>query len=171
MFYVTGLPRSGTTWFSNLLTARKSFCFHEPKINYSEKDFSMVHWLKSRDYDHIGISDSSLCLYWDEIVQPGEPMLLIKRDEKEVIHSLSKQFGFDATEIVSKMTEMLNTIKHDNVYEFNYEDINDYERVKDACKFLLEESWMDPARIKFLMQTNVQRNQDYLDTIKMMAGV
>ena len=69
------------------------------------------------------------------------------------------------------MTEMLNTIKHDNVYEFNYEDINDYERVKDACKFLLEESWMVPARIKFLIQTNVQRNQDYLDTIKMMAGV
>jgi len=168
MFYVTGLPRTGTTWFSNLLTARKSFCFHEPLVNYSSKDFEQYLWMKTKDYNHVGISDSSLCTYYKKYVKPDEPMLILKRDPNEVIKSLNRQFGFDTSLMMDKMIEMLDGIEHNNVMYFNHEDLNDSEKIWKACDFLLEGSWMDKTRIKFLIETNVQRNEDYIETLRHM---
>lgn len=168
MFYVTGLPRSGTAWFANLLTVHNHYCFHEPSIDFD--GFEREVFIKRRLYEGVGISDSSLCTYYEDIVRPGEPMLIIIREPSEVRDSLNRLFDFDCTDAVERMVEMVQSIEHDNIRLFKYENLSNLDEVEEACGFLLKGYPVDEDRIRFLMSCNVQRDQDYIASLRKLLG-
>ena len=163
MFYVTGLPRSSTAWWANLLTVHNHYCYHEPSLDFD--GFERDIYIKRRLYEGVGISDSALCTYYKDIVRSGEPMLIIIREPSEVRDSLNRLFDFDCTDAVERMVEMVQSIDHDNIRLYKYENLSDLNKIQEACEFLLNGYPIDEDRIKFLISCNVQRNQDYIASI------
>ena len=166
MFFVTGLPRSATTWFcnaANLAGSGKVFCFHEPKQTY--EDLNRILYQKEFQYEHVGIVDSSLCTYVDDYIVPGDPMLVILRDPSEVRDSIDKLLGYDSTHLVERMVEMVETIKHDNIKTIKFEDLFT-DNIFEALNFLFEgEVDIDKDLVRFIQTCNVQRNKDYIQMV------
>lgn len=165
MFFVTGLPRSGTTWFAtmaNLAAPGQAFCFHEPKQTY--EDLNRILYQKEFRYEHVGICDSSLCTYYEDYIVPGDPMLVILREPADVRNSIDEILGYDSTHLVEKMVEMVETIKHDNIKTIEFEDLFT-DKIFEVLDFLLEGAEIDKDLVRFIQTCNVQRNKDYIQMV------
>lgn len=94
-FFIVGLPRTRTSWVSNFLTYKTSFCFHEAiRLCYKIDDMSLL--FESIDEPNVGDADCRIIEFEDDFRRmfPSAKWVYIKRDIKEVIHSLEKRFEF-----------------------------------------------------------------------------
>lgn len=89
-FFITGLPRSGTTFLANFFTYAGVFCWHEAMLGCTdEEDF--VRKLTDRESAQMGDSDSGLvfCVPMLRRRFPKSPLAVIERNPFEVMASLS----------------------------------------------------------------------------------
>jgi hypothetical protein len=92
MFFITGLPRSRTKWFSEYFTGLKNvYCYHEALNGCESKDHFDIR-MRAPFAKHVGNSDSGLMIT-DFQQRFMAPTVIIERDLDEVAESLSKQFG------------------------------------------------------------------------------
>lgn len=94
-FFITALPRSGTTFLANFFTHSGVFCWHEAAIGCVE--MSEYHRrLTLRDYYRVGDSDSGLPIIQDSVrmVFPGALWISIDRDPGDVAESLKAAGGW-----------------------------------------------------------------------------
>jgi hypothetical protein len=87
-FFITGLPRSRTTWLANLLTFGEVFCHHDL--------IGCVHSLHEFECEmsreNVGDSDSGLMSISRSVVEtwPGARWLMVMRDREDAWRALEK---------------------------------------------------------------------------------
>lgn len=153
-FMIIGLPRSGTTWAANWLTAGDVFCVHDPlyKVHYSEWDTNRVHFPHPMLYNNIGVSCTGIWR-WPEFVNahPANKIVVI-RDLDEVNREMEK-LGFP--ELPGDADLMLRDIEAPHV---PYTDLFDPERAPFIWSKLVGDVGYCPLRHAQLCEFNVQPN-------------
>ncbi len=106
-FYITGLPRSRTTWMSMVFNAHGLFCWHEGMNNCLTKD---DYRAKMEVRSIVGNADCGLP-YCDILEDMPGPMVVIEREPKDVQKSLNA-LGMPCTdERLDAMVEGLAKVK------------------------------------------------------------
>jgi hypothetical protein len=96
-FFITGLPRSRTTWLANLFTYGASFCFHDllgecRTVEDMDRHFEDI--ARGGCVKHVGNSDSALPWVWRRVreVWPEARWLIIEREPEEALRSYLDYF-------------------------------------------------------------------------------
>jgi hypothetical protein len=115
-FFVTGLPRSRTAWFSEWLPN----CLHEGMEGcYTRTEY--INKLKGGD------SSSALMFFPLKDYFPDSPVVIVERDMNEVVSSLSKigLFNDDIYKMLQESRRRLDKMDGLRVdyHNLNYEDI------------------------------------------------
>lgn len=85
-FMIIGLPRSGTTWASNLFCTDKTLCFHDPlyKSHYSDWDAELKSTLVT------GVSCTGIWQWTDWLNKHPARKVILHRDNLEIRKSMLK---------------------------------------------------------------------------------
>lgn len=131
-FYVLGLPRSRTLWFSQFLSYGGVKCVHE-------------HFTADRDAQHIdgirGYIDTNPLLARD---YGDSPVLIIERDVESVIDSIYnafdkprgvKHFRYAIRKYMAEYKKALDSLKPKNCLRIKYNEIN--HRILEIWHFLM----------------------------------
>lgn len=94
-FYITGLPRSGTAWLSRFFSVGDSYCFHEAEARAGvpapeEVADRMGKVMRACPSPYVGNSSSGLLLLEPDAFPAHAPVILVRRDPKEVSDSLAR---------------------------------------------------------------------------------
>lgn len=97
-FFITGMPRSRTTWLANLFTYGDSFCFHDATAGTDNDTVELASKLALAEdcsIKHIGDSDSGLLLNAGKVAEmfPSARWLLVKNTTERVVASWKKFFA------------------------------------------------------------------------------
>ena len=138
-FFLTGLPRSRTAWFANLLTTDQSFCFHELKTKCSTPG-RITELFGRINRQRVGTSDPNPD-FIEELIKlfPGSPLVIIERDKDECIAATAKFLGgLDgwALKYIETSFEVLGRLKKLStclVEQFHNLDDQAVERIWNYC--------------------------------------
>lgn len=162
-FFITGYPRSGTAWYSNLLTCTPALCLHEgsalgPQIGL---------WLYQEE--HRGLSDSMVMMKTRLIEEnPHSPVVLIKRDKEQAKNSLLTWFGKDIPHIHTLFDQMEEKFawleQQPNVLVVDFSEAFEQSSIEKVWRHCLPKIPFDRIRAEFLRALNVQQNLNYVMT-------
>lgn len=111
VFFISGLPRSRTSWLANLLTAecawsrQRSICLHDASKDcggvdglaevFGRLNGSPACAANRTALDFVGNSDSGLIFAWPELHQrwPEARLVLVLRNHQEARRSWERYFG------------------------------------------------------------------------------
>lgn len=153
-FIVVALPRSGTTWLSNLLTTERSLCIHDP-FYYGEPE-TWPHDGRRRGicctvaYVIPGFIESCAC-----------PVVVLERDPADCDKSMAA-LGWPATTLV---LDKFNALPWPRV---PFADLWDEDKVQLLWDYLLPGLIFDRIRYRLLRDMQVQ---PYMPTWKPDAAV
>lgn len=163
-FFILGLPRSRTLWFSQLFTFDDIECKHEYFSKHEKRD--LIPGVR-------GYSDTNPLIATD-MDYGDSPVLIIERDIDDVIDSVSK--AFDKPEgivcwhgaiarYIDTYKYALDSVMPKNCLRVDFESIND--SLPEIWKFLLPDIPVDTARIEMaknkIIKTNNRNIQDSLE--------
>lgn len=105
-FFITALPRSGTTFLANFFTHGGVFCWHEAACGASDME-TFRNRMSLRDYYMVGDSDSSLCHFHAKVRDafPDAYWVGIDREPTQVAASLFSSFGWPGNDPFNEMVE------------------------------------------------------------------
>lgn len=165
-FFITGLPRSRTAWWSQLTTTVASLCHHEPTPHLKDFDALKALWTHQQ-WPYVGMSDAALGFQISRILEEIEPRtLIVERSVEDVKRSFLKFIsgvdlqGFEVTVHLNKLAARLDAAKsHPLVKVVPYAKLNDVETVKFLFHWLLR-GQCDLSRVDTLMRLNIQVTRD-----------
>lgn len=169
-FFITGLPRSRTAWFSTLFMTGGIWCHHD----LLGKVHSLAEFNRQMDkgQQSVGDSDSGLVWLWREFRElfPRARWLLIERDVTAAVASLGRAAQGSAWE--EQVSEYIATLavwlpqyqalveemlKDSRVSRVAYADLDDYASVAAAWRFLLPDGpALDQERFELLNALRVE---------------
>lgn len=162
-FFITGLPRSRTAWFSVAATTPTSVCFHEPTSRLARYADLLTFWAPRFGVD-IGISDSCLAPHVERILADMQPRtLIIERPLEDVMRSYADyaaRTGISMVEANARRhaeasVRALNGVKrHHLVKIVSFAALDDYAEVLAAMRWLLPHR--DFPDLRTLMTFNIQ---------------
>ena len=154
-FFITGLPRSRTTWFAALLSGKDTFCFHEESVNHFTLE-SYEEALNKEEYEVVGDSNSMLPLTDINTHFPSSPVLIVHRDIDDVVKSANKHLGGGSLtkETFNPLLENLNDIWG---FHISFSEID--ENIDKIYEYLTGKE-LDADRKKLFLSLNVQINTD-----------
>ena len=91
-FFITGLPRSRTAWFSVATSTPESVCHHEPTAWLSDWPELVRLWTESK-FRYVGISDSGLGMLLPSILDELRPRTLIIRRSVDQVEESFHRYG------------------------------------------------------------------------------
>ena len=143
-FMITGLPRSRTAWWSVMASTPVSVCTHEP-VKISTCFADLLSFWADPNHQFAGISDSSLYMQLDRILNQVQPqMLVILRDPGQVMESLRRCFArpksgatlLDEDTLFKRISEahhrLTRVANHALVKTVQFDDLN-HEGVVASC--------------------------------------
>lgn len=143
-FYITGLPRSRTSWMALVFQAHGYFCWHEAMNDCKIKEDFIG---KMSIAPIIGDSDCGLP-YCDVLDMVPGPMVIIEREPKEVQRSL-QALGFtvsnDRLDLMVAMLESLDGLR------VPFKNLD--SRMKEIFQHCVQN---DPNDLKLLMMQNIK---------------
>lgn len=162
-FFILGLPRSRTMWFSEFFTYDGVTCLHEHLSPYTEnkllegvRGYADTNPLMTRNYG-------------------DNPVLIIERDKKAIIDSILTSFDppqsikcwkNTVTNIVTNYQNMLDLVQPKLCMRINFEDINDSLVV--ISQFLLPDKPVNEKRIEAYQNKIIKTdNRDITKTYMM----
>lgn len=158
-FYVTGLPRSRTSWLANLFTTDQTICYHDKP--YSE------HLLVNPR--RVGFSGPEIVTQFDEINQkwPEAPWLVVFRKLEDSLSAFKVWSGTipGATdEVIDKFFHArADVIAHictkPNVRAVEFSDLDDETTMRLVWAHLLPGIGFDLERWQLLCNLNVQQQK------------
>lgn len=120
-FFITGLPRSRTAWFSAMFTATDDvFCYHDG-LNGCKSLEEFKDKLSRRKEPIVGDSDSGLLLVDLDRHFPGCKKVLIRRDPEECKESLDEFLGKEHADTIDACIPFMNI---HGALEVDFEDID-----------------------------------------------
>jgi hypothetical protein len=175
-FYITGLPRSRTAWFSALFSCGDVFCSHEGVSRYrSPKEY--ISATEYMPYDYIGDSNTLLVLKYNELVKSQDKVVVVLRDINDSVESsmkwLDKQGISDKSlhkVLLEKYTEYDKTIRSIYALQVRFEDIDD--RIEEIWDYCIGE-YYDPVRVEEYKKLNIQTTitmSDYIQSPMTNSG-
>ena len=157
-FFITGLPRSRTAWFSTFLTGNNCFCYHEV-LRISSGFDDAIQKLLNRKEMYVGNSDSSMPIWVDKIdsILYHSPIVIIERDINEVTNSLTNLFGeHDYTKVLDLTLEGLEIIKKRyNYISVDYNKLDEELYLKMIWDFCIPNIPFDKDKFETLKSINV----------------
>jgi hypothetical protein len=167
-FFITGLPRSRTAWFSVAAQHSKSICFHEPTVYM--KNWRQLKSLWTDKGMSVGVSDSGLGMMLPRILDEVKPKtLIIRRPLTEVVRSIERYFDHYApNDLLMKRLISLNQaldVEHPLVRSIEYKDLN-HDTIEQALVWLT--GGANPM-LHQLMHLNIQADLSY--TMEMATGL
>lgn len=162
-YWVTGLPRSRTAWFSVATTTPTSICFHEPLSRLQSFAELREFWMPRLGVA-MGISDSGLAPQAGRILEELKPRtLIIERPLDEAVASFRAFARKTSLHVDEAHCRRFSEIslralgqvrRHPLVKAVDFHALDDYEVMMDAM------SWLLPGRefpdLKALMTFNIQ---------------
>lgn len=128
---ITGLPRSRTSWWANLLTFGESVVYHDPFCTSEDgvcKAVSFKRVVQSlRAEDWQGISDAAVLLFWRSLQEefPAAKWVVCKRDLNDVLDSCRKIMPDLPTAGIGALAKELEIlIEEMNPKIVNFDDIS-----------------------------------------------
>ena len=153
-FWITGLPRSRTAWFSQAMRGPYSTCFHELTADCrSFEDFRQA-WFSS-DALYSGNADSACGLQITRILDEIRPRtLIVERPIGEVLASLA-DIGIAWEGLRSRLEQLEETLSLSDplIKRVRFEDLNDRDAVIEAAEWLVPGHGVDAAS---LLGLNIQ---------------
>jgi hypothetical protein len=150
-FFITGLPRTRSSWLSNFFTYKDSFCFHEA-IHLCHSIGDMKPLFESVKEPHVGDSDAWLLFYQENIMEmfPDAKWVLIKRDFVSSFEALKNRYktepSFDL-EALSILKHKLDMFESDySPLVIQYETLNDVDICKRVWNYCLPDIPFNLAR-------------------------
>lgn len=130
-FYITGLPRTRTAWFSALFTGHEMYCFHEV-LKYADEIEDIPSIINGRREFYVGASGSDFPFYFERVMSsPKAPVVVVERNIYEVRKSLRELFGDDDYELLLETNEKLEEVKNlPNVLVVDYNDLDNENQIK-----------------------------------------
>lgn len=188
-FYVTGLPRSRTAWLAVALSDwHQVACLHEPlaRVAYQSDSWAEPHtsgssttvelselksMLNATHCPHAGISDSGLPIVAPDLptILPG-PILVVWRDPRDVIESLTTYLGGDIDIHAAGVAAMVDRLErfagqHDTM-AVEFDALSDLETLRKIWYFLLPGVRFQKRRIESLIPLRIDP-----DPAKLLDGV
>lgn len=163
-FFTLGLPRSRSTWLTELLRTRYADCYHEK--------LSAFGWdtLPYSDNQYVGSCDTNPLNK-----TPREPLVIVERPVDEVVESMLAAFDnpFDkpfrpfVTGLIHKYKIALDEFKG---LRISVTDLDDYHNLESIVRYLKPEETIDEYHIRIVMETRVTvKSRDLLPGIDHMA--
>lgn len=157
-FFITGLPRSRTTWLSVLFTMGDSFCFHEG-CKYAPDIKTYIKMLDERSESYVG--DSS-CAPLIEADMPSEfddaPLVVINRDPKQVLKSVLKMWPHVDAEVVQErlgyLSECLGKIERPHL-SVDFEELENISTLREIWRHCLPDVDFDEGRASALQRISI----------------
>ena len=151
-FFITGLPRTRSTWLANFLTYNSGFCFHEAiRLCYKIEDMKPL--LDSVSASNSGDADAMLVFYIDKIIEifPDAKWVVIKRSLEEVMDSLRKRYNFRNPEADRKLFERAeekinNFIDEHPTLVIDFNSLNERSTCEKLWNYCITDSEFDYAR-------------------------
>jgi len=168
-FFITGLPRSRTSWLANFFTYKDSFCFHE--LCQYGRDFMQLHQkMCTRVESYVGTSDCAVPYYFDDIIQVGDTwsLAIVERDFDDIEESLVNFHG----KLTGEEYKALETSKQKidifknkyNPYIIKFEDLNNINKVEELWYHCIPGLEFDADRFELLNTMNIQpEKKQYMD--------
>ena len=165
-FFITGLPRSRTAWLANLFTTGEQVCHHDllGKVSNVEQFRRMLK-------DGAGVSDASLIWLFPKLreMYPAARWLLVERAATDTINSIRRvAAGTQWEKIVGAYTETAEAwlpqymelvaamVKDKRVIRLPYAELDNYDSVWAAWKFLCPTTRLTRERFDFLHPLRVE---------------
>lgn len=170
LFLITGLPRSGTAFMSQLCNlSDRVICLHEGVVDYEEP----FKYLSDRSEYYAGDSSSFGILPKFDSVDCKR--VLIERDYSDVIKSYSSYTGIDIDEI-SKLIKELESIKVDFKSKFfpfvvRYEELFDIETLRKIWTFLFPDLYFPEKKVENLTRIRCNRKPPSQAEIESMKPI
>lgn len=160
-FFITGLPRSRTAWWSVAASTQISTCHHEPLSRTREFADLLPYW-NMPGFRYAGIADSALVPQLERILVQVQPRtLIVRRDPKEVVRSFSRYMNGHTMDLVKTRDYvsghakiMARFFEHPLVKVVEFEALRDIAIVKSCFDWLMP-GWGYIFREE-LMHMNVQ---------------
>lgn len=184
-YFITGLPRTRTSWLANLFTIGNSYCFHE--LSKTHKDYiSLREELMNRPEEYKGVSDCMLPYYYEPLADTlrEQRLVIITRPFGDVVNSLTKWLRsteFDAKELVQTLDKLERKIEYmKGKYDckiVRFKDLDDREVVESLWYYCVPGVTFDSQRWEMLSKMQMQpflpkwEWVDYAKNIKSIMGV
>jgi hypothetical protein len=148
-FFITGLPRSRTCWFSKYFTHGDVYCWHEGMKGVKDKG-KYFERMDSKGMAAIGNSDSGLMLggYIE-----GYPLVIIERDIDDVEQAMAGIGYPDCRAILEYHARLMGKMRGLRV---KFTDID--ERLEEIHNYCIDIPY-DRSRAERLMAINIQLDE------------
>ena len=157
-FFVVGLPRSRTAWFSNFLTYENNFCYHEG----IEGCFTLAEY-KNKLGKTKGDSCTALMLLNLNKEFPNAPVLIIETGIERAVEFSKEIYGSDLTNEMKNLKEQMRFLKG---LRIQLDDVND--SLEKIWSYLIGTPY-DKKRGDLLKNMNIQTT-NYLNYDFKAAG-
>jgi hypothetical protein len=163
-FYVTGLPRSRTTWAANLLTYGGRYCYQDAFLNCATPE-QVLDVIGNGN----GLSDPMFLLCWRRVlaVRPA-PIAVIVRDFAAVCEASKKAFTlFNMEFMVRLQQEMLMLCRQPGVLTLDYNEPKLAEQLWQHCRRgepfdVIRGQMLDGMNVQAIIDTSVDSRIDEL---------
>lgn len=168
-FFITGLPRSRSSWMANFLTWGTTMCFHDGFVGYDLVG-GLVAKMKAWKGDCVGHADPMNALFTDQLAAefPDAKWVVVLRNPDDARQSSEKAFGWPAdtsraqTEVVRE--KLGDVILLRNPMLVYFDDIN-YDVAMSVARHV-NPDWDCPReRAEMLCGFNVQLEAERLKTL------
>lgn len=162
-FFITGLPRSRTSWLANFFTYNNSFCFHEA-TRFCSNMRDLKDMMDSHEAGNLGNADPALLYIMDDIKKsfPRSRILLVERELHETIDSFIDFYTSYAYKSIQEWIESLFEImehikKKYEVKSVAHDDLNQMETCRDVWEYLVPGEPFDVKRWNLLDELYINK--------------
>jgi hypothetical protein len=165
-FFITGLPRSRTSWLANFFTYNNSFCFHEATRFCSGME-DLKNLMFSHQADNIGNADPALLYIMDDLKQifPESRVVLVEREIHETIDSFIDFYtSFEYKSIqewIEQLYEIMEKVKDRyEVMTVPHDHLNHQETCREIWEYILPGEPFDVKRWNLLDELYINKLVD-----------
>lgn len=152
-FFITGLPRSRTSWFASFMSSGDVFCHHEALNGCKSKE--EFYQKLNLPYRIVGNSDCGLA--YTDFQKLNAPTLIIHRDKEEVVESLVKA-GICDRSVINVLTDLELRLFDLNGLHVPFNEID--SRIREIYHYLTGE-FPDENRIRLFSNMRIQPIDTY----------
>ena len=149
-FMVLGGARSATTWCANWLTTDRTYCFHDPLLEYTKRTLDLV----TVPEKELGIACTSTLLFPEWFAKHRARKIVLYREPEAMNRSL-EALGLPVLDIPAHNTRVNEAIKA-GVPIWHWESVFEKHSAREIWKHLLPHVPFDEYRHNLLVGMNVQ---------------
>jgi len=165
-FFITGLPRSRTSWLANFFTYNNSFCYHEA-TRFCTDMSDLRDLMNGHSADNVGNADPAMLYIMNDAVNafPNAKIVLIERELHETIDSFIDFYtSYEYKRIqewIEGLYEIMERIKQKyDVLTVRHDQLNQMEECRKIWNHILPGEKFDEKRWNLLDELYINKLVD-----------